>query len=343
MLYMGDKLLQVKNLCFSFDTYAGEVQAVRGVNFSIAEGETLSLVGESGCGKSVTAKAINALNPTPPGRYKSGKILFQGKDLTKAPETELKKIRGADIRMIFQDPMTSLNPTMRVGKQIVEGIRKCSKIGIQEAKEKAVRMLKDVGLPNPSARFKQYPHEFSGGMRQRAMIALAMAVNPKLLIADEPTTALDVTTQAQILRLMAELQKVHNNAILMITHDLGVVAHIATRIAVMYAGLIVEYGYCDEIFENPQHPYTWGLLRSIPHLESTKKDSLIPIDGTPPDLFKPPVGCPFAARCAYAMKVCRLHMPEESELSDSHMCRCWLSHEFAPPVTNPVTREGVLK
>lgn len=333
-------LLDVRDLTVSFDTYAGEVQAVRGTTFHVNKGETLAIVGESGCGKSVTAQTIMQLIPMPPGRIKKGNIFFEGKDLAKLTDRQMEAVRGKEISMIFQDPMTSLNPTMRVGKQIMEGLMKHQKMTKSEAKERAVEMLRLVGMPTPEKRVEQYPHEFSGGMRQRAMIAIALACNPKLLIADEPTTALDVTIQAQIMELMQDLQKKLNTSIILITHDLGVVAKVADRIAVMYAGVIVESGTAHEIFHNPQHPYTWGLLKSVPRLDTGQKERLLPIEGTPPDLFAPPKGCPFAARCEYAMKVCKESHPEKSNLNDNHYVHCWLQHKDAPKVTNPITGEG---
>lgn len=338
---MGNKkLLDIKNLQVSFDTYAGEVKAVRGVSFHVNKGETLAIVGESGCGKSVTAQTIMHLIPMPPGRIKQGSIMFEGKDLAKFTERQMQSMRGQEISMIFQDPMTSLNPTMKVGKQIMEGLIKHQKMSKNEAKNRAVEMLRLVGMPNPEKRVDQYPHEFSGGMRQRAMIAIALACNPKLLIADEPTTALDVTIQAQIIELMMELQKKLDTAIIMITHDLGVVAKISDRVAVMYAGKIVESGTSDEIFHNPQHPYTWGLLKSVPRLDIGEKERLIPIDGTPPDLFAPPKGCSFADRCDYAMPICKQQNPDRYDLSKTHYVSCWLKHEMAPKIKNPVVSEG---
>lgn len=325
-------LLQVDNLHVSFDTYAGEVKAVRGVSFHVNRGETLAIVGESGCGKSVTAQTVMQLIPMPPGRIKKGTIFFEGNDLVRYSDRKMESIRGKDISMIFQDPMTSLNPTMKVGKQIMEGLIKHQHLGKAEAKERAVEMLKLVGMPNPGKRADQYPHEFSGGMRQRGMIAIALACNPKLLIADEPTTALDVTIQAQIMELMKELQIKLDTAIILITHDLGVVAKVSDRIAVMYAGIIVESGTSDEIFHNPKHPYTWGLLKSIPRLDRKQKERLIPIYGTPPDLFAPPPGCPFAPRCDYAMTICKDHHPDRFNITDSHYSHCWLHHEMAPKV-----------
>ncbi len=277
------------------------------------------------------------LIPMPPGKIKAGEVIFEGKNLLDYSDKEMEKIRGRDISMIFQDPMTSLNPTMKVGKQIMEVLIKHQNMTKSEAHDRAVEMLKVVGLPNPDKRAKQYPHEYSGGMRQRAMIAIALACNPKLLIADEPTTALDVTIQAQIMDLMQDLQDKLNTAIILITHDLGVVADVAKKIAVMYAGIIIEYGDTNEIFYNAQHPYTWGLLQSVPRLDVESEVRLVPIDGTPPDLIAPPKGCPFAARCEYSMKVCKEAMPEISDVTDNHYVRCWLKHDLAPEVINPVT------
>jgi len=329
-------ILDVKDLRVSFDTYVGEVQAVRGVSFRLYKGETLAIVGESGCGKSVTAKSIMRLNPEPPAKYKGGEIIFDGDDILKKCEKEMRHIRGAEIGMIFQDPMTSLNPTMTIGKQIVEGIRKHQNISKQEAKEIAIKTLKMVQIPNPEVRFKDYPHQFSGGMRQRAMIAIALACNPKLLIADEPTTALDVTIQAQILDLMKDLQNKIDTSIIIITHDLGVVADMAQRIVVMYGGKIIEYGSNEDIFYKSRHPYTWGLLNSVPRLDVRKQNNrLDSIEGTPPDLFSPPKGCPFAARCEYAMKICKKEMPPEYEISKGHISSCWINHPHAPHVETP--------
>lgn len=331
-------LMDVKGLKVSFDTYAGEVQAVRGTSFYVNKGEALAIVGESGCGKSVTAQSTMQLIPMPPGRIKEGSVMFNGKDLTKFTDKQMESVRGSEISMIFQDPMTSLNPTMKIGKQIMEGLIKHQKMTKKEAKEKAINMLDVVGIPNPDKRVEQYPHEFSGGMRQRAMIAIALACNPKLLIADEPTTALDVTIQAQILDLMKGLQKDFDTSIILITHDLGVVADMAQRIVVMYAGLIIESGTIDEIFYNGQHPYTWGLLKSVPRLDRAQDEKLTPIEGTPPDLFSPPVGCPFAARCQYAMPICKEEMPEKTDISEDHFVKCWLQHEMAPNVENPAKK-----
>ncbi|WP_188454705.1 ABC transporter ATP-binding protein [Virgibacillus oceani] len=330
-----DKILKVNDLSVSFDTYGGEVKAVRGVTFDLDEKETLAIVGESGSGKSVTAQSIMRLIPMPPGKFASGSIEFNGENVIEKSEKQMEGIRGKEISMIFQDPMTSLNPTMTVGKQIAEGLIKHQNMSKKEAHHRGVELLKLVGIPNPEARIKQYPHEFSGGMRQRAMIAIALACNPKVLIADEPTTALDVTIQAQILDLMRDLQDQTGTSIILITHDLGVVANAAHRVAVMYGGKIVETGNVDEIFYNPKHPYTWGLLGSMPKLDSDSDEELQAIPGSPPDLADPPKGCPFAARCPYAMKVCEDHMPEYTELSKTQKTACWLLDERSPKVEPP--------
>lgn len=335
-----DRLLEVKDLEVSFDTYAGEVQAVRGVSFHLDKGEAIAIVGESGCGKSVTAQSIMRLIPAPPSRVKKGSILFNEKEILTMSEKQMQAVRGAEIGMIFQDPMTSLNPTMTIGKQIMESLIKHRKMSQKQAHEEALKMLNLVNIPNAEKRLSQYPHEFSGGMRQRAMIAIALACNPKLLIADEPTTALDVTIQAQIIDLMKELQSELDTAIILITHDLGVVADMAQRIMVMYAGKIIESGSLDDIFYDPKHPYTWGLLKSVPRLDAKRKEELMPIDGTPPDLFAPPKGCAFAARCAYCMQVCKEVQPDYIEVGEKHYAACWLSHEFAPQVKRPIQERG---
>ncbi|WP_047983884.1 ABC transporter ATP-binding protein [Ornithinibacillus californiensis] len=328
------KVLSVNNLSVSFDTYRSEVKAVRDVSFDLHEQETLAIVGESGSGKSVTAQSIMRLVPMPPGKFVGGSIIFNDEDLTEKSEKQMESIRGKDIGMIFQDPMTSLNPTMTIGKQIAEGLIKHQNMSKNDAHVRGVELLKLVGIPNPEKRIKQYPHEFSGGMRQRAMIAIALACNPKVLIADEPTTALDVTIQAQILDLMRELQKETGTAIILITHDLGVVANTAHRVAVMYGGKIVETGSVDEIFYNPKHPYTWGLLGSMPKLDNHGEE-LKAIPGSPPDLADPPKGCPFAARCPYVMKACGEHMPAYYESSETQKTACWLLDERAPKVEPP--------
>lgn len=337
------KLLEVNNLRVSYHTYAGEVQSVRGVSFSIEKGESLAIVGESGCGKTVTSKSIMGLIQVPPGEIKKGSsIIFDGKDVMKFSEKEWQKFRGSEVSMIFQDPMTSLNPTMKVGRQIAESLIIHNGMSKQEALQEAIKMLKLVNIPNAESRANEYPHEFSGGMRQRAMIAIALACNPKLLIADEPTTSLDVTIQAQIIDLIKDLQKKLGTAVILITHDLGVVADIAQNVLVMYAGQIVERGTVDDIFYNPQHPYTWALLRSVPRLDSEKKNDLVAIQGTPPDLIAPPVGCPFAYRCNYCMQICKEQQPAVTEISSNHTALCWLHHPYAPRIDIPVGNRGVV-
>jgi len=336
-----EKILEVKDLRISFHTYAGEVQAVRGISFYLKKGETLAVVGESGCGKTVTSKSLMRLIPEPPGEIKKeSQILFDGKDISNMSERELRELRGADISMIFQDPMTSLNPTMTIGKQISESLIIHRGMSKTEAMNEAIKMLELVNIPDADKRAHQYPHEFSGGMRQRAMIAIALACNPKILIADEPTTALDVTIQAQIMELIADLQEKLGTAVILVTHDLGVVADVADRIQVMYAGQIIEHGTIDEIFKNPQHPYTWALLQSVPRLDTKNKGKLYSLKGTPPDLLKPPVGCSFAARCEYCMQICREEMPEVTTLSENHEVCCWLKHSMAPKIDIPEALRG---
>ncbi len=324
-----DRLLDVNNLQISFKTYAGEVKAVRGVDFHVNKGEVLGIVGESGCGKSVTSSAIMRILPQPPARYDGGEILLEGTDLLKLTEQEMCQIRGKDISMIFQDSMSSLNPTMTIGKQIAESLIIHQGKTKQEARDVAIKMLDLVGISNPDKRVDQYPHEFSGGMRQRAMIAIALACKPKLLIADEPTTALDVTIQAQIIKLMNNLRKELDTSIIIITHDLGVVAEMCDRIVVMYAGQIIEEGTAQAIFKNPSHPYTRALLDSVPSMEMSKDKVLEPVTGSPPDLFAPPVGCGFYARCKYAMKGCQNNLPELMDLGckydDQHKASCYLN------------------
>ncbi|MDA8211754.1 MAG: ABC transporter ATP-binding protein [Clostridia bacterium] len=321
-------ILEIKNLQVAFDTYAGEVKAVRGVSYTVNPGEAVAVVGESGCGKSVTAQTVMGLIPSPPGRVVAGQILFDGQDLLNFTERQMQGVRGNQIGMIFQDPMTSLNPTMTVGRQIAEGLRKHQSLPADQALEQAKEMLKMVGIPHPDRRLNQYPHEFSGGMRQRAMIATALACRPKLLIADEPTTALDVTIQDQIIDLMRNLQRQLGMAIVLITHDLGVVAGLCSRVVVMYAGQIMEAGPVREIYYRTQHPYTRGLLASVPKTGKERKP-LVSIPGTPPDLFSPPPGCPFAPRCSHAMKVCGQLVPQEQEVSPGHRVACWLTHPLA--------------
>ena len=320
---MSEKLLEIKDEKLSFFTPAGEVKALNGVSFSMNEGEVLGIVGESGSGKSVTAYSIMGLTAYP-GKLIGGTIYFNGHQIEKMSEKEMRKIRGNEVSIIFQDPMTSLNPVYTIGNQITEVIRLHTGKSKKEAYDRAKELLELVGINEPTKRLKQYPHELSGGMRQRVMIAIALACEPKLLIADEPTTALDVTIQAQILKLMQELRQKLGMSIIMITHDLGVVASMCERIAVMYAGHIVEYGTADEIFYEPKHEYTKGLINSIPKLSAQEIERLVPIEGQPVDLLNPPAGCPFAPRCANCMKICLREMPPKTELSDTHYSHCWL-------------------
>ena len=320
---MSEKLLEIKDEKLSFFTPAGEVKALNGVSFSMNEGEVLGIVGESGSGKSVTAYSIMGLTAYP-GKLIGGTIYFNGHQIEKMSEKEMRKIRGNEVSIIFQDPMTSLNPVYTIGNQITEVIRLHTGKSKKEAYDRAKELLELVGINEPTKRLKQYPHELSGGMRQRVMIAIALACEPKLLIADEPTTALDVTIQAQILELMQELRQKLGMSIIMITHDLGVVASKCERIAVMYAGHIVEYGTADEIFYEPKHEYTKGLINSIPKLSAQEIERLVPIEGQPVDLLNPPAGCPFAPRCANCMKICLREMPPKTELSDTHYSHCWL-------------------
>jgi oligopeptide transport system ATP-binding protein len=332
----GQSLLEVKGLQVSFSTYAGEVQAVRGVSFDLRRGKTLAIVGESGSGKSVTAKSIMRLNPEANTIVRGGEILFEEQDILKLSEKRMQDIRGPKIAMVFQDPMTSLDPTMRVGRQITESLKEHLGLSTQRAKERAIELLTLVGIPHSEDRSRQYPHQFSGGMRQRVVIAIALACDPQILIADEPTTALDVTIQAQILELLRELQEQLGMSVILITHDLGVVAHTAHRVAVMYAGKIVETGTLREIFYNPQMPYTWGLLSSIPLPTADRSQELIPIPGSPPDMLDPPKGCPYTPRCPYAMRICAEEMPGYTTFSSEHKAACWLHHPMAPDVEPPV-------
>ncbi|WP_058303428.1 ABC transporter ATP-binding protein [Gorillibacterium timonense] len=320
---MTEPLLSVEDLHVSFQTRDGENQAVRGVSFHIDAGETLGIVGESGSGKSVTAKAIMALI-APPGRISSGQITYHGADLLNLSEKEWRKLRGNRISMVFQDPMTSLNPVKRIGDQMTEVIRRHRGLSKGEANEEAAKLLAQVGIPNPRERLAQYPHEFSGGMRQRVMIAMALSCAPELLIADEPTTALDVTIQAQILDLFKQLKADSKTAVALITHDLGVVAQVCTRVIVMYGGLIMEEGSVEDIFYRPQHPYTLGLLRSLPRRGEKSRERLTPIEGSPPDLLNPPSGCPFRDRCPHAFERCT-ERPPAFDLSPGHHSMCWLA------------------
>ena len=325
---MARKLLSVRDLKTSFFTHVGEVKAVRGISFDVNEGEVLGIVGESGSGKSVTSLSIMGLLQYP-GRVVDGEILLNGEDILTYSKDQMRKVRGKEIAMIFQDPMTILNPVYTIGNQVMEMILEHEKMTKREARARAIEMLKLVGIPAAEKRIDSYPHEFSGGMRQRVMIALALSCNPKLLIADEPTTALDVTIQAQILNLIKKLNRQFGMTTMLITHDLGVVATVCDKVAVMYGGLIMEYGTVDEIFYHPRHPYTMGLLGSIPHVDGGEKRRLIPIDGTPPDLINPPKGCPFSTRCKYCMNVCTQEQPPYFA-EDKHRTMCWMLDVDAP-------------
>ena len=317
-------LLEVKDLRTQFFTQDGVVKAVNGVTFSLEAGEALGLVGESGCGKSVTALTLMRLVAMPPGKIVSGEVYFQGRDLLKLKDDEMRKIRGNDIAMIFQDPMPSLHPVLTIGRQISAAVELHMGLDHKAARNRTIELIDLVGIPAARNRLEDYPHQFSGGMRQRVMIAMALSCEPKLLIADEPTTALDVTIQAQILDLMKRLRQELGMSLIMITHDLGVVAGIADRINVMYAGHIVETGTVDEIFHNPRHPYTLGLLRSIPRLDEPRREKLVPIEGLPPDLVDPPQGCPFQPRCPYAIERCVPDMPTLEPVVAGHRIACWV-------------------
>ena len=335
-----EALLQVQDLRTYFYTRQGIVKAVQGVSLYLEKGETLGVVGESGSGKSVTAMSIMRLIPQPPGRFDNGRVLFRGTPLIavqtsvgkdgrprridrSVSEATMRKIRGGDISMIFQDPMTSLNPLLTIGRQIAEAVQEHMGLGKKESYDRACEMLDKVGIPSPRARLKDYPHQFSGGMRQRVMIAIALSTNPDLLIADEPSTALDVTIQAQILDLMRGLSSEFGSSVILITHDLGVVAGMADRVAVMYAGYIVETGKLDEIYYEARHPYTHMLLQSIPRLDTNREEELVPIPGSPPDMLALPPGCPFAPRCPNVQAICRAEMPPLDPVSGGHLAACW--------------------
>ncbi|HEX7103195.1 MAG TPA: ABC transporter ATP-binding protein [Nitrolancea sp.] len=324
-----EPLLDVKNLKTQFFTQDGVVKAVDDVSFHIMPGETLGIVGESGCGKSITAMSIMRLIPSPPGKIVGGQIMFDGEDVMKMSDEEVRSIRGNKIAMIFQDPMTSLNPVLTINRQISESLELHLGMSKSQSRARSIELLKMVGIPNAEERVDQYPHQFSGGMRQRVMIAMALSCNPSLLIADEPTTALDVTIQAQILDLMRNLQQEHNTALMMITHDLGVVAGMTDRIQVMYAGHVVETAPTEELFANPRHPYTVGLLNSIPRLDAAAKAKLSPIRGLPPDLIDLPDMCPFLPRCDYAREKCEQQNPPLLEVNDVHRSACWFWDEVS--------------
>lgn len=323
-------LLEVENLHVEFDTYGGTVEAVRGVDFRVEQGQTLAIVGESGCGKSVTVQSIMGLIPMPPGRITAGSARLRGHEVLGRSRIDGKEIRGREIGMIFQDPMTSLNPTMSIGAQIAEPLQVHRGYSATDAFAEAVRLLEMSKIPEAAKRARQYPFEFSGGMLQRAMIAMAISCKPSILIADEPTTALDVTIQAQILDLMQDLQKETGMAIILITHDLGVVARMADDVAVMYAGRVVEHGSADDVFYRSAHPYTVGLKEAMPTNDPALQHELKPIEGSPPDLFAPPPGCGYCARCPHAMQICDQQPPADYFLHDHHFSRCWLHHKQAP-------------
>ena len=336
---MSETILSVKNLHTSFTTDNGEVMAVNGVSFNLEKGKILGIVGESGSGKSVTAYSIMQILEKN-GRITEGEVLYKGQDITKYTEKQMRDFRGKCCSIIFQDPMTSLNPVFTVGNQLREAIELHTERKGKEAEARAVEMLTLVGVNEPEKRVKQYPYELSGGMRQRVMIAMALACEPDILIADEPTTALDVTIQDQILKQLRELKKEYGTSIIFITHDLGVVAELCDRVVVLYGGLVMEEASVFDIFENPRHPYTLGLLASIPSLDQDKSRRLKPIPGSPPDMTKPPAGCPFAPRCPYARVVCGRELPEMTEISGDHRSRCWLLDADAPSENNPFREEG---
>lgn len=329
----NDYILQVKDLTVSFSAYAGKVQAVRGVSFDLRKGETIAIVGESGSGKSVSAKSIMGILPNN-ATIERGEILFDGMNLANATESDFYRLRGKRISLVFQDPLSALNPIMRVGKQITEVLLLNNrKMKRSDAKARALELMRDVGIKNAEERFYQYPFEFSGGMRQRIVIAIALAQEPEILICDEPTTALDVTVQAIILELINKLKREHNLSIIFITHDLGVVANVADRVYVMYAGKVVEYGTCRDVFYDPRHPYTWALLSAMPDMHS--KEKLWAIPGVPPNMLNPPKGDAFAARNKYAMKIDFMMQPPMFQISDSHYAATWLLHPDAPKINMP--------
>ena len=335
----NERLLEVNDLAVSFFTYAGEVQAVRGVSWHLNRHETIALVGESGCGKSVTIQTVMGLLQSP-GRVIGGSVRFEGRDMLALNAKELRQIQGNRMSMIFQDPLSYLNPTMRVGEQIAESYRLHHRVSRAEAEARVLEMMRLISFPEPERNMRAYPHQLSGGMRQRIMVAMALICNPQVLFADEPTTALDVTIQAQIIELMNSLKEKLNTAIVLITHDLGVVANMAQRIYVMYAGKIVERGSAQDIFYRPKHPYTWGLLASVPRLDAEQSRDFRYIPGTPPDLLNPPRGCPFAARCRYACRACVNDMPEETAFdSQDHRASCWLYHPGAEALLAAAQRE----
>ena len=332
---MAKNILEIKNLTFSFHTYGGVVKSVRDVSFNVREGEILGIVGESGCGKSVTSQCILKLNPEPPGFFEGGSIKYKGEEIITKTDREMRKIRGVEIGFIFQDPMTSLNPTMTVGKQIEEVFVGRKGMTRAEVRERALEILRLVGINEPERRYKQYPHELSGGMKQRVMIAIALVGKPSIIIADEPTTSLDVTIEAQILDLLREIQMKLGTATILVSHDLGVVARVADRVAVMYAGKIVEIGTAEEVYYDPRHPYTWGLMRSLPAF-ANGKESLYTIPGMPPTLIDPPKGDAFACRNEYALNIDYEEMPPMFKITDTHYAATWLLDPRAPQIKSPV-------
>lgn len=337
----SDNLLKVTDLTINFSSHTGVVQAVRGASLELRRGETLAVVGESGSGKSVMAKSLMGLLPHNAVLDGGSALLEDGTDLLKLREKQMRSVRGKKIAMVFQDPMTSLDPTMKLGKQLTETLRENLGLRGQKARDRAAELLRQVGIPNPENRLEHYPHQLSGGMRQRVVIAIALACEPDILIADEPTTALDVTVQAQIMELLEELKRTLEMSILLIVHDLGVVAGIADRVTVMYAGKVIEEGTVREVFYDPQMPYTWGLLGSVPHADSDSDEDLQPIPGTPPDPAHPPQGCPYSPRCPYSMQICEQEMPEFEEFTQEHRAACWLHHPMAPTVDKPAHVGGV--
>jgi len=335
---MNETILDVKNLKTSFFTHVGEVRAVRDVSFTVLKGDVTGIVGESGSGKSITALSLLGLLKNP-GKVTGGSVVFKERDLLKLPEKEMRKIRGNEISMIFQDPMTSLNPTLTVGRQVTETLMVHHGLSKKEAEKRAVKLFDEVKIPSPGERLGAYPHEFSGGMRQRVMIAMALSCSPDLIIADEPTTALDVTIQSQITKLIRQIQEKSGMSVILITHDLGVIADVAKKVLVMYGGMIMEEGSSQDIFYHSHHPYTRGLLNSIPDLNGKNGKRLIPIPGSPPDMLHPPVGCPFSPRCFHAMKICSVKLPVYTDVGKGHRSMCWLLHHQSP-VRDAFSQQG---
>jgi oligopeptide/dipeptide ABC transporter ATP-binding protein len=335
-----DVLLDVRNLQTQFVTGGGVVRAVDGVSWDVRPGETVALVGESGCGKSVSALSVMRLVAQPAGRIVGGEVIFRGRDLLKLSDEEMRHVRGREIAMVFQEPMTSLNPVLSIGRQLTETLEIHLGMAPPQSQARAAELLAMVGIPDADRRLRQYPHQFSGGMRQRMMIAMAVSCEPALILADEPTTALDVTIQAQILELMKSLSRRLGVAMLIITHNLGVVARYADRVNVMYAGRIIERGTAREIYGDPRHPYTLGLLRSVPRLDEPRRARLVPIPGQPPDLTRLPPGCPFVPRCSYAMDRCREHSPPLEAVGQGHLSACWVAHDLGMGRAEVEAREG---